>query len=104
LSSVKVFFPAPFRFFLAWHFIVFSPFIELVFVFIVLRFPSSFLTLFYFCFFGSCGFISSLPQLAWDKKAWLWLWWASPTTLDHSIQAEGQELQEVLRLFKQTTT
>jgi hypothetical protein len=38
----------------------------LVFVFIVLRFPSSFSTLLYFCFFGSCGFISSLPQLAWD--------------------------------------
>jgi hypothetical protein len=29
-------------------------------------FPSSFSTLFYSCFFGSCGFISSLPQLAWD--------------------------------------
>jgi hypothetical protein len=38
----------------------------LVFVFIVLRFPSSFSTLFYSYFFGSCGFISSLPQLAWD--------------------------------------
>jgi hypothetical protein len=38
----------------------------LVFVFVVFRFPSSFLTLFYSCFFGSCGFISSLPQLAWD--------------------------------------
>jgi hypothetical protein len=38
----------------------------LVFVFIVLRFPSSFSTLFYSCFFGSYGFISSLPQLAWD--------------------------------------
>jgi hypothetical protein len=38
----------------------------LVFVFIVLRFSSSFLTLFDSCFFGSCGFISSLPQLAWD--------------------------------------
>jgi hypothetical protein len=45
----------------------------LVFVFIVLRFPSSFSTLFYSCFFGSCGFISSLPQLAWDYKAWLLL-------------------------------
>jgi hypothetical protein len=39
---------------------------QLVFVFIVLHFPSSFSTLFYSCFFGSCGFISSLPQLAWD--------------------------------------
>jgi hypothetical protein len=38
----------------------------LVFVFIVLYFSSSFSTLFYFFFFGSCGFISSLPQLAWD--------------------------------------
>jgi hypothetical protein len=38
----------------------------LVFVFIVFRFSSSFLTLFYLCFFGSCDFISSLPQLAWD--------------------------------------
>jgi hypothetical protein len=41
-------------------------FCQLVFVFIVFRFPSSFLTLFYSCFFGSRGFISSLPQLAWD--------------------------------------
>jgi hypothetical protein len=29
--------------------------------FIVLRFPPPFSTLFYSCFFGSCGFISSLP-------------------------------------------
>jgi hypothetical protein len=36
----------------------------LIFVFIVFRFSSSFLTLFYSYFFGSCGFISSLPQLA----------------------------------------
>jgi hypothetical protein len=34
--------------------------------FIVLHFPHSFSTLFYSCFFGSCDFISSLPQLAWD--------------------------------------
>jgi hypothetical protein len=67
LSSVKVFFPTPFHFlFLAYCFIVFSAFVELVFLFVVFRFPSSFLTLFYSCFFGSCGFISSLPQLAWD--------------------------------------
>jgi hypothetical protein len=62
LSFIKVFF-RPFHFF-SWHFIVFSPFVELVFVFIILRFPSSFSILFYFCFFGSCGFISSLPQVA----------------------------------------
>jgi hypothetical protein len=63
LSSVKVFFLlffAPFRFF-CLVFYCFSPFIELVFVFIVLRFSSSFSTLFYSCFFGSCGFISNLP-------------------------------------------
>jgi hypothetical protein len=28
----------------------------------------------------------------------------SPTVMDRSIQAEGQELQEVLRMFKQATT
>jgi hypothetical protein len=41
----------PFHFFLAYRFIVFSPFVELVFIFIVLHFASSFLTLFYSCFF-----------------------------------------------------
>jgi hypothetical protein len=42
------------------------------FCFIVLHFSSSFSTLFYSCFFGSCGFISNLPQLAWDKRlGWL---------------------------------
>jgi hypothetical protein len=28
----------------------------------------------------------------------------SPTTIDQTRQAQGQELQEVLRLFRQTTT
>jgi hypothetical protein len=60
------FFPAPFRFFWLSVLLSFLLFVELVFVFIILHFFSSFLTLFYSCFFDSCGFISSLSQLAWD--------------------------------------
>jgi hypothetical protein len=59
LSSVKVFFPTPFRLFLP--FIIFSHFVKLIFVINVLHFSSSFSILFYFCFFCSCDFISSLP-------------------------------------------
>jgi hypothetical protein len=43
----------------------FFSFVELVF-FIVLRFSPSFSILFYSYLFGSCVFISILPQLAWD--------------------------------------
>jgi hypothetical protein len=35
-------------------------------IFIALCFFPYFLLLFCPCFFGSCGFISSLPQLAWE--------------------------------------
>jgi hypothetical protein len=58
LSSVKVFF-RPFSLFLLAFYCLFS-FCRIGF-FIVLRFPPSFSTLFHSCFFGSCGFISSLP-------------------------------------------
>jgi hypothetical protein len=63
LSSVKVFF-IHFHFFCLAFYYLFS-FCRFGF-FIVLRFPPSFSILFYSCFFDSCGFISSLPQLGWD--------------------------------------
>jgi hypothetical protein len=56
---LSIFFPAPFRFFLL-NVLLSSPFIELVFLSSFV-FSPSFSTLFYSCFFGSCGFISSLP-------------------------------------------
>jgi hypothetical protein len=64
LSSVKVFFPVHFHFFSLMFHCLFS-FYQIGF-FIIIRFSPSFSTLFYSYFFGSCGFISSLPQLAWD--------------------------------------
>jgi hypothetical protein len=64
LSSVKVFFSLAF-------YCLFS-FCRLIFVlpFFIFLF---FLTLFYSCFFNSYGFISNLPQLAWDYKVRLFL-------------------------------
>jgi hypothetical protein len=57
------FFLAPFRFFDLAFYCLFSFF---NFVFIALCFVPSFSLLFCPCFFGSCGFISKLPQLAWE--------------------------------------
>jgi hypothetical protein len=56
-------FPPPFAIFLFRVLLSFPPF--LIYFFIVLHFPP-FLSLFCPCFFGSCDFISSLPQLGWD--------------------------------------
>jgi hypothetical protein len=69
LSFVKFFFPALFRFFDLAFYCLFSC---LIWFFYRLLFSSSFL-LFFVPFFGSCGFISCIPQLAWEEKAWMLL-------------------------------
>jgi hypothetical protein len=58
------FFPTPFSLF--WLSVLLSFLLFLFGLFIALYFPLLFLLLFCTCFFGSCGFISSLPQLAWE--------------------------------------
>jgi hypothetical protein len=67
-QSFFFFFSPLFAFFLLSVFIVFSPFVELVFVFIVLHFSSSFSTLFYSCFFGSCDSYLAYPNLLGTKR------------------------------------
>jgi hypothetical protein len=57
------FFPAPFRFFDLTFYYLFS-FFDLIFYRPL--YPPSFSLLFCPCFFCLCGFISSLPQLAWE--------------------------------------
>jgi hypothetical protein len=66
LSKFFFFFSRPFSLFFLSILLSFLLLSNWFLFFIVLRFRSSFSTLFYSCFFGSCGFISSLPQLAWD--------------------------------------
>jgi hypothetical protein len=61
LSSIKVF-SRPFSLFGLAFYCIFS-FCRISFFYRPSFFPF-FLTLFYSCFFGSCGFISSLPQLS----------------------------------------
>jgi hypothetical protein len=62
----------PFHFFVCFS-VLLSFLLFLFGFFITLRFPTSFSLLFCLCFPAHVGFISSLPQLAWHKKAWLLL-------------------------------
>jgi hypothetical protein len=70
--SVFSFYSPLFTFFVCFS-VLLSFLLFLFGFFITLRFPTSFSLLFCLCFPAHVGFISSLPQLAWHKKAWLLL-------------------------------